>query len=158
VRALCAALLLALPAHAGAPLTPSPELAAKLKELEARRAPIEAQRALAFRLRFSAWVGYGLALVCAGWTVAELAASAKKSATPLGGAPHRTVVPAGYVALAGLALAVAAVVLHVGARVLDHDADHQAEDLAEEERELEWKYRRPETDAIDGIGFGGDGG
>jgi hypothetical protein len=142
MRALCAALLLAWPAYGQSPLTPSPELAAKLEELEARRVPVEAAHARALGLRLGAAAGYTVALTAGIWSVAELIASAtQKHAEPLAGGAHRTVVPAGTMAAIGLGFAVSAVVLHVAARMLDDLASREDEDLAEAERDLRWKYR-----------------
>jgi hypothetical protein len=123
-------------------LTPSPELAEKLQELEAKRAPIEAQRARAFRLRISAGVGFALSAVCLGWSMVEAIAAGRKGAVPLGGAPYRVVVPPEIMLVAGLVLAATSGSLLIAAKMLDTEARHEEEDLADEERNLWAPYER----------------
>lgn len=84
---LAAMLLLSSLARAQPVLTPSTEMEQRMFELEQ-------QRARAFGLRLSAGIGYGLALVCAAWMVAELVASeSSKDLGPLGGRRYAIVVP-----------------------------------------------------------------
>ncbi len=118
------------------------ELAAKLEALEARRPELQSRRTRASALRISGFVGYTLALVGAGWVLAELAvAAANRPTEPLSGVPPRPLVPPEALAVSALGLFVAGITLHVVARMLDLETDHQEADLDEEERVLRWRYR-----------------
>jgi hypothetical protein len=132
-RFFALALLVAVPAQAGANLTPSPELEAKLASLEERRDAIESRRTHAWQLRLSAGIGYALCAATVAWAIVEVIVMSKVPIVPLGGVPSVPISPTALSIIAG-GIGAAAIALHVVAGVLDSSANAEEEALDDDER------------------------
>jgi len=139
---LCLALL-------GQTLVPSPELAAKLEELEARRPALETRRSQAWGLRISAFVVYGLSLFAAGWAAAEyIALNDRRIPEPLTGTKYQPVVPIPVMAVTALGLLATGAVLHIAAAVMDLETRNRELDLADEARLWRLKLQPPAREEV----------
>ncbi|MBL8956064.1 MAG: hypothetical protein JNK82_35140 [Myxococcaceae bacterium] len=138
---LCAALLL------GQTLVPSPELAAKLADIEARRPALESRRNVATGLRVAAYSTYVLSLAAVGWMIAELVLEGgKRAPEPLAGTPKPNNVAPAVPGLIAVGVFAVGAILHVTATVMDWNTDAAEFDLADEERLWRWKLRPPDAE------------